>query len=690
MTLSSVSDLPASRYQNIAVWLWSVGLFASIAWVGAYDTEFFIVMTISLLAALLASDLAGVATRVWTAPFSATLVVGGLFWLNVIRSAVQSDTPMVAWGYLVCFSFLPLSVLFFLIGRNLEARLLHGFKSVVAFAAVLGVYAVWQYIFARELLTYGRVRLPFADANALGAVFSYGVFAGVGWFSLGLSLQRKTQWALVFTALCFAGLLATGSRGALLMLGIFGLVYVIATRGLWLGPLGRKWLGIGAGVALVLVVASVVLAPNDATGVYQLLNRSLSGELPLLGERVHIWQSTLAIIHDYFWTGTGIGTFFLYYPQYRSPLDQSAGFMAHNDILQFTAETGIAAPVLIALFMMSVLWRTLKALRGTDTTNPQRIIAMAALCGFLAMVSHTQVTFNFYVLPLLVIAGFALAVWYYATAVLLREKFVTVNFGPGAAPRGFTWVGRLSDDTLKACILIPGILVILLAIAPPVSQRMAQQAWRAAQNGDITLFSHFVNWSDRIVFGLSGPAYLSAATVPLGVLATHESIGSEDKIQLTRQAQSLLDRAKSVNPRLASIYFYEGWLANLTAPDAEKGAAEITKLQEALALDPQHLPSRQRLVELLQALNRTDEAKAVIRQGLPWIYGGQNPFPFYKAASFIALQERDTDLFLEITQAETRAKNNAAPYVINPMGKALRDIIARPQSPAAAAPAETP
>src|SRR5690606_5015736 len=103
--------------------------------------------------------------------------------------------------------------------------------------------------------------------------------------------------------------------------------------------------------------------------------------------------------------GTGIGNFFLYYPAYRAEDFSTAGFMAHNDPLQFAVEMGLLAPVLFYALLIMVLLRTLKSLRGIAGDNPRRLLILAPFFALAALVLHAHISFHFHVLALLMASG---------------------------------------------------------------------------------------------------------------------------------------------------------------------------------------------------------------------------------------------------------------------------------------------
>ncbi len=127
--------------------------------------------------------------------------------------------------------------------------------------------------------------------------------------------------------MCFVNLLATRSRGALLVLviqGIFALALIFKK------PL--RLLGIAAGLLII-----TIFLPS----VHQSINRHLQDDV-----RPYIWEGTFHMICDHPFTGTGPGNFYIEYPKYRvhdyflSFKATDATRHAHNELLEVWAETG--------------------------------------------------------------------------------------------------------------------------------------------------------------------------------------------------------------------------------------------------------------------------------------------------------------------------------------------------------------
>lgn len=110
--------------------------------------------------------------------------------------------------------------------------------------------------------------------------------------------------------------------------------------------------------------------------------------------RITYWKVGLSIIRDNFWTGVGLGNFGTVYPkhQYLGAGDVQA---AHNDYLQFFAETGVFGFLAFGLFWGYFgLWGARRIVRERD--KDERWLLCGIYGGALAFLVHALVEFNFY------------------------------------------------------------------------------------------------------------------------------------------------------------------------------------------------------------------------------------------------------------------------------------------------------
>lgn len=117
--------------------------------------------------------------------------------------------------------------------------------------------------------------------------------------------------------------------------------------------------------------------------------------------RFETYRSTLAIIADHPWFGTGLGTFAWAYPLYRGSAQSMFGTwdMAHSTPLQLASEVGIPLAVLVAIGWSAMLLIVGRAVfvRKRDATIPLAALAIA----FIALV-HSTIDFT------LQVPGFAI------------------------------------------------------------------------------------------------------------------------------------------------------------------------------------------------------------------------------------------------------------------------------------------
>ena len=78
------------------------------------------------------------------------------------------------------------------------------------------------------------------------------------------------------------------------------------------------------------------------------------------------------MIKEYGLFGTGIGTYFLYFPEFRLAGDNWGAYYAHNDPLQYWIELGVLGPILFYAFVIAVILRTQQAFKKNRKNSAQR------------------------------------------------------------------------------------------------------------------------------------------------------------------------------------------------------------------------------------------------------------------------------------------------------------------------------
>ncbi len=145
-----------------------------------------------------------------------------------------------------------------------------------------------------------------------------------------------------------------------------------------------------AGVMLVLgiVLASTTVVDRVTTLTQQDASDNLTG-------RLIYWNSTWNLIKDKPFTGTGPGTFTRMFPAYLLPGLSTLPLFAHNDYLQFAAETGV-------LFFLLILWLLFfffrMGFKRIKSRSRQTMgISLGAMAAVVAILIHSFSDFNLHV-----------------------------------------------------------------------------------------------------------------------------------------------------------------------------------------------------------------------------------------------------------------------------------------------------
>jgi O-antigen ligase len=289
----------------------------------------------------------------------------------------------------------------------------------------------------REKIHYiGRLTGTFVNANTASTYFGMGAAIWAALLAarlrrhlpedaldlkdalrLGLSrLPRDlTVPALAFLIL-FGAVLATGSRaGSLVTVVAVALAIALTFR----KEMSKSVLSLSAVAGVGLIGLLLVELLGGTVG-----QRVQEGGLVDLS-RVDIYRSSLAIVADHPWWGTGLGTFAVVFPAYRSG-DWIVGVLdrAHNTALEVAVELGIpvaAVVVLAALATLALIFRG-ALVRRRDRALP----IIGAAVGTLTFL-HSMVDFH------LQTAGFALPFWAVMGAALAQS--VSSAPEPGNAAR---------------------------------------------------------------------------------------------------------------------------------------------------------------------------------------------------------------------------------------------------------------
>jgi len=242
---------------------------------------------------------------------------------------------------------------------------------------------IWQLLILEAI----EKRLPPASASS-------GLTATQLLRRVAFTASRKMLVAVSMFVLCLAAMFLTGSRA-----GVVGsLAIMVAAPAVFfrrrLSRTGRlAWvLASGAGLAL---------------GILETLGSGVSSRFDLDrladGGRLETYRSTIHIIADHPWLGTGLGTFPWVFPAYRSGSISTWGVWdrAHDSLLELASEVGVPLALLVTSAWIVAL---LVLIKGVRERRRDLILPIAGCLVAILALLHSGIDFS------LQIPGFAITV----------------------------------------------------------------------------------------------------------------------------------------------------------------------------------------------------------------------------------------------------------------------------------------
>lgn len=523
------------------------------------------------------------------------LTVG--FWAYLSLSLLWSSVPFASLVTWLNLSALPLVMLALLCVPNVEFVTRHTLAALCLTIIVISLYILWQF-FAEGIQ---RASGPLPNPNNTATLINLALLPLLAY---GLTAP-KTQKPLLAAALAilFAALLSTGSRGGLLCLAA-GIMFL----GLTLWPAIRTQPKFSAGL-----LSGAVLV---FTGFYWLTPVALSESLPILGnpavdassfERLAIWQAAWHMLRDHWLGGTGLGTFYLYYPAYRLPGDAvSMGHWTHFDALQLGTETGIIAIPLFYAVAIGWILRGWQGLTHASKDLPRRALIAGCMAALLALMLHAHIEFQFYLLVNLIMAGVLMAALYLLTDENGR------SFAAVALPRRESLIW-------SASLLLTAVMIGLTIVSAAGGVHFLKSARSALEQGNLDGFIDHIAHARRYAprgfvddeIQLAG-LYVDLVANP-GAQMTGEDVRTayKDALQLLNEAEKANPAWADIDHKRAKLYAF---IDDQTEPNRKDMAR--TAWESALNKNPLHYRAREEYARFLLQQGEVETADRVIADGL--------------------------------------------------------------------------
>ena len=540
----------------------------------AFQVLSFSLLGIWLIGTDFSSDLARV-SRFWKIFLLATLMIAWgtfqQFHSISIDSHATLTAVMLGMGYLAFFSLVLVTIRTKEDVNRIVMVLMFFGLGLSLFAIIQGATWNGRIYWIRQLHSGGDVFGPFVNRNhfsgyiemliPLGMGYILGQFHQIpgrgesGWkrFISRWTHPEANRLALVFFILLImmVTLFLTLSRS-----GILSLLTALLIISLLLLPRsfrGKAFLPVG-----LFCLSLISLMWFGAGPVIDRLStlRNIAQD-PSMAERLRVWEDSLEMVGDHRITGTGLGTFGIAYPAYKSFPGQEQFIHAHNDYLQLLAESGLVGFIImmgVLILVVSIALRTIFRSQGRWS----RGMLIGILGSILTMVIHSLTDFNLHI-P--------------ANAILL-SVIIALSLCIVAMHRPSLKKIRESRS-IRAIGLIGVALLLYSAVSEGVGDYHYRVGIELEKTGAIRAavgeYKKAIEWKSGV----------SNYHFALG--KTYEKIWvNEKKREFLGKANQAITSAISLSPRMAEYHLHQGWIF-AQAQARDRATAEFLKVLE---LDP--------------------------------------------------------------------------------------------------------
>jgi tetratricopeptide (TPR) repeat protein/O-antigen ligase len=230
-------------------------------------------------------------------------------------------------------------------------------------------------------------------------------------FSLRGGNRVSMKWFSVLAIMfMLAGLFLSQSRGGVISLFLSLVVMVLVLSRMESARIEKQLPFL---FALVLFIALAWFFSGSFAQKMHLSND------PSWKARLWAWKGTIKIVKDFPLLGTGLGTFMHVFPKYRLPETKLFFTHAHNDFLELLSEVGVVGFVLVSIFWLLFLSKTLRLLFSRRDTWAI-YLTTGGLSSLLAIFIFSFSDFNLHIPANAVL--FSITIGIVATVVNLRPS----------------------------------------------------------------------------------------------------------------------------------------------------------------------------------------------------------------------------------------------------------------------------
>ena len=287
----------------------------------------------------------------------------------------------------------------------------HRLAQVLVYAAVAhAVYAVLLHLAGAQQDFFG-IRLrhenaagTYVNRNHFAGFLEMSLAIGIGLLIAGLSdrsadtwkkfLRLTLEWILspkmvLRLALCVLVIALTTTHSRMGNAAFFASLLVAGAVGIALSRYATR----NTVLLLASLVAIDLFVVGSWFGVEKLAKRVQETTMEDVQAREEPPEAAMNLIRDYPVFGAGPGTFYLAFPPYRTEKIGSFFVHAHNDYVQFAAESGVLGLAILGVFVLLCVAAALRA--QWQRRDPlMRGMSFACIMGVTAILIHSWVDFN--------------------------------------------------------------------------------------------------------------------------------------------------------------------------------------------------------------------------------------------------------------------------------------------------------
>lgn len=471
---------------------------------------------------------------------------------------------------------------------------------------ILVLILIWAFF---GLVQYYYFQVPtnatFLNRNSLAALINLALIPAVAYFLLR---EKERPWTFLsnkilsfILIILFLSIFIITSRGASLSLLLgFSIIFILLRNHFEKSQIYSLILIVF--IAFSIAYLSRYFIQNSSAGftgrMMSLTDTSAAGN-----SRYIIWKSLIPLFNEMPWYGLGLGSLWAFWPPFRTANDTSAGFFAHNDYMQLTLEAGYPGILLLIALFVFILIYFIKALK-TSLTRYQRFELVSLFAALVTFAAHSFVTYNFYVLPLLIISGLYLA---------RLNQLVTIN---SLSIKKFPELKIHFRPFLFSFCLI-GIVIILSTyfISLSLSSYYTHEAKYLTTQNQFQYSNEFFLKAQILTPLMDNPFFSHADLLRNGANKLKAVKKDKQANLLFNLAHKKLNQAEKLNPLRPQTHHIRGLIYE--HDQLEKAKIEYIK---ALELDPRFLYSRIRLATLLQQQDQLKAANKILYDGVNYTY----------------------------------------------------------------------